>query len=176
MFRFLDERGEWVGLWVMRSLSPQPKDHIMPSITLALDLEGTLISNAMSQLPRQGLYAFMEGCAQRFERVVIFSAVRPSRTRAILEQLAAHGDVPSWVGAMEIVSWHGAHKDLRFVDAARPEQVWLVDDLEAYVLPAQRHLWWPISPFDAPYPPDEALLMLLEGFDAKLKLLTLGQP
>ena len=90
----------------------------MNPITLALDLEGTLISNAMSQLPRQGLYAFMEGCAQRFERVVIFSAVRAERTRAILETLAAEGDVPSWVGMgstkicaslkRRILSWSGS--------------------------------------------------------------------
>lgn len=144
----------------------------MPSITLALDLEGTLISNAMSQLPRQGLYAFMEGCAQRFERVVIFSAVRAERTRAILERLAAHEDVPGWVGAMEIVRWHGVYKALRFVDAAHPERVWLVDDLETYVLPSQREQWWPIAPFDAPYAPDDALRALLEGFDARLKLLS----
>lgn len=147
----------------------------MHSITLALDLEGTLISNAMSQLPRQGLYAFMEGCAQRFARVVIFSAVRAERTRAILETLAAEGDVPSWVGTMELVRWHGEHKDLRFVDASHPEQVWLVDDLEAYVLPSQHNQWWPISPFEAPYLPDEALMVLLDRLDARLKLMMVSQ-
>ena len=35
---------------------------------LAMDLEGTLVSNAVSQLPRPGLYDFLEWAAATFER------------------------------------------------------------------------------------------------------------
>jgi hypothetical protein len=38
-------------------------------IVIALDLEGTLISNAVSQFPRPGLYSFLEYCSKNFCRV-----------------------------------------------------------------------------------------------------------
>ena len=43
--------------------------------TIALDLEGTLISNAMSQIPRPGLFSFLEECRRLVERVVMFTTV-----------------------------------------------------------------------------------------------------
>ena len=47
-------------------------------IVIALDLEGTLISNAVSQFPRPGLYSFLEYCQENFSRIVIFTAVKDS--------------------------------------------------------------------------------------------------
>jgi hypothetical protein len=35
---------------------------------LALDLEGTLISNAVSQFPRPGLLAFLECCLPQYRK------------------------------------------------------------------------------------------------------------
>jgi predicted HAD superfamily phosphohydrolase YqeG len=52
-------------------------------LTIALDLEGTLISNAVSQFPRPGLFAFLEYCYQNFVRLVIFTAVNEVRFRSI---------------------------------------------------------------------------------------------
>ena len=37
---------------------------------LALDLEGTLVSNAMSQIARPGLRDFLEFCGEAFPRIV----------------------------------------------------------------------------------------------------------
>ena len=42
-------------------------------IVVAIDLEGTLISNAVSQFPRPGLYYFLEYCYKNFDRLVIFT-------------------------------------------------------------------------------------------------------
>jgi hypothetical protein len=61
------------------------------NLTNALDLEGTLISNAVSQFPRPGLFIFLEYChqnfvgvASRFEtRLVIFTAVNEVRFRYV---------------------------------------------------------------------------------------------
>jgi hypothetical protein len=50
---------------------------------LALDLEGTLISNAISQIPRPGLYLFLDNCSQKFDRIVIFTAISEKRFRII---------------------------------------------------------------------------------------------
>jgi hypothetical protein len=52
------------------------------NLTIALDLEGTLISNAVSQFPRPGLFTFLEYCHENF-RLVIFTAVNEVRFRSI---------------------------------------------------------------------------------------------
>ena len=58
-----------------------------PVRILALDLEGTLISNAASRFPRPGLFALLEAVKGLFEEVVLFTAVRPQLAREILTNL-----------------------------------------------------------------------------------------
>lgn len=41
---------------------------------IALDLEGTLIFNAISQIPRPDLYVFLNGCREITERIVMFTS------------------------------------------------------------------------------------------------------
>lgn len=145
---------------------------------LAMDLEGTLVSNAVSQLPRPGLYDFLEWAAATFERLVLFTAVRESRARDILELLASEGSAPPWLATLEIVAWTGSRKDLRHVQhVARWRDVWLLDDLEVYVVPDQRDCWIPILPFDAPYPEDDAGLeaaraLMVARLDAQKRIET----
>jgi hypothetical protein len=65
------------------------------NLTIALDLEGTLISNAVSQFPRPGLFTFLEYCYENFvgvasrleTRLVIFTAVNEVRFRSISRTL-----------------------------------------------------------------------------------------
>ncbi len=82
-------------------------------LTIALDLEGTLISNAVSQFPRPRLFIFLEYChqnfvggsgafasaiASRFEtRLVIFTAVNEVRFRSIYEKVAILTDCKATV-------------------------------------------------------------------------------
>lgn len=42
------------------------QSEVTKATTLALDLEGTLISNAVSQISRPGLYSFLEYCRNSF--------------------------------------------------------------------------------------------------------------
>ncbi len=65
-----------------------------PPTVIALDLEGTLISNASSCFVRPGLSEFLEFCRASFARVVVFTAVREPRVRFILRRLAEEGDIP----------------------------------------------------------------------------------
>ena len=53
---------------------------------IALDLEGTLISNAISQIPRPGLNKFLELCRSITNRVVIFTAVKEEVFRGIAKK------------------------------------------------------------------------------------------
>ena len=119
--------------------------------TLALDLEGTLISNAVSQFPRHGLREFLSWCNDHFPRIVLFTAVRPELARAIIVDLAARGDAPPWFASIEVVVWSGRHKDLAFIARCRPEEAVIVDDQEAYILDSQKDRWVAIPEYARPF-------------------------
>ena len=118
---------------------------------IALDLEGTLISNAMSQIPRPGLYSFIETCAKCTSNLVLYSAVNPDRCRQIMKVLAQEGDVPMWFAEIDIVIWdyrnHSAKKDLTLIQTNWTCGI-LVDDIEEYVAAEQLSSWIPISNYD----------------------------
>ena len=105
---------------------------------IALDLEGTLISNAVSQFPRPGLYKFLEYCQKNFCRIVIFTAVNELHFRNIARTLFNSGEVPYWFVGLEYIKWDGKYKDLSFVPGVEPRQVILIDDREEYVKPEQK--------------------------------------
>ena len=102
---------------------------------LALDLEGTLISNAMSQFPRHGLHAFLEQCETVASRIVIFTAVRHEVFRPIAATLAEEGFAPNWFKDVEYIPWEGSHKRLEFIPDCDPSTALLIDDNPGYVRP-----------------------------------------
>ena len=116
---------------------------------LALDLERTLISDAMRADPRPGLFDFLAFCHERFERVALFSSVEEADAREVLEALARSGHVPPRLLArLEYVDWAGEYKDLRFVPGAFPGEVLLVDDDPGWVRPDQRDRWIAVTAWD----------------------------
>jgi hypothetical protein len=141
---------------------------------IALDLEGTLISNAMSQFPRPGLYHFLEFCRNNFQRVVLFTAVSESRTKNIVQILVESGDAPSWFAEdVEYTKWEGQYKDLRFIENAGTHEILLVDDQEAYIHPEQMECWIRIPEFEPPYSEsDDALSKLKEILTLRLNQAT----
>lgn len=129
--------------------------------TLALDLEGALISHASTMVPRSGLYDFLAFCHQQFERIVFLSFVDQERGRKILNMLADSGHMPEWVRSAEYVHVKGGRpgaKDLRQL-GVDPEQALLVDD-QPQVLPRnQLHRLIRIPEFREPFETnDQALL------------------
>jgi len=50
-------------------------------VLVCLDLEGTLISNAVSQIPRPHLFEFLESLTE-FGDIVLYTSVSVVRTRA----------------------------------------------------------------------------------------------
>lgn len=125
---------------------------------LALDLEGALISNAVSVFPRPGLFRFLICCRPLFERIVVFTTVTESRFRQIAATLAEEGFAPAWFTSIEYIPWSGPTKDLRFVPDTDVDHVLLVDDLELYVHPDQRTQWIPIGGFEPPFVEDDGEL------------------
>src|SRR4051812_39497948 len=105
---------------------------------LALDLERTLVSDAITAEPRPGLTDFLAFCDEWFERVVLFTSVEAADARDVLEALARSGHVPpTFLAKLEYVDWSGEFKDLRFVSAAEPGEILLVDDDAGWVRPDQ---------------------------------------
>ena len=142
----------------------------MPRLSvLALDLEGTLISNAVSQIPRPGLFNFLEGCRDLFSRIVMFTTVNETRFRAIASVLIQERAAPAWFAQLEYVSWTGATKDLALIRNAAVENCLLVDDFEAYVHPGQQAQWICIESFSHPYEAsDTELVAVLEKLRVRL--------
>jgi len=122
---------------------------------LALDLEGTLISNAVSQIARPGLFDFLEDCRKLFPRIVIFTSVNEERFRSIATLLITEGYAPNWFAEIEYISWSGETKNLIFVDGVLPEEILLVDDYEKYIHPGQESQWIKAPQFDYPYSDDD---------------------
>ncbi len=122
---------------------------------IALDLEGTLISNAVSQFPRPGLYSFLEYCNHNFNRVVIFTAVSELHFRKIARTLADLGDVPDWFVQLEYIHWNGEYKDISFIPRGESKQIILIDDRIEYIKPDQKDSWISIPEYEYPYDNDD---------------------
>lgn len=129
-----------------------------PQPVIALDLEGTLISNAVSQIPRPGLYAFLEGCKSITPRVAIYTTVREVRFREIANALVHEKAAPEWFAGIEYIAWSGATKDLNFIPESSLETTVLLDDYAGYVHPGQEALWIPVKQFDHPYSEEDTEL------------------
>lgn len=132
---------------------------MIPRSVLAVGLEGTLVSNAVSQIPRPGLFAFLEECATRFDRIVVFSGTTEAKFRHLAWELAARGEAPEWLVSAEFVAWSGPYKRMRFVPGAVPGRYVLLDARAEAVPPDERGHWVRIEPFDYPYPEDDDALV-----------------
>jgi len=115
---------------------------------LALDLEGTLISNAISQIPRPGLFEFLCGCNELFPRMVAFTTVAENRFRNIAHILVKERLAPQWFADIEYINWEGKTKDLNYISNIQSHNALLVDDCEQYVHPGQERQWLKIEQFD----------------------------
>lgn len=132
----------------------------MKPTILALDLEGTLISNAISQIPRPGLYRFLEEVQALFDQLTMFTTVPEDRFRSIAALLAREGSAPAWFVELPYIRWSGKTKDLRLASPNLGEAI-LLDDHGPYVHPGQEHLWVQVPLFGSPYSSDDDGLSLV---------------
>ena len=137
----------------LRKQAQRSRVYVMSKNTavIALDLEGTLISNAVSQIPRPHLFEFLEFCKASFSRVVIFTTVPESRFRGIASLLVSEGKVPSWFKDAEYINWNGATKDLGFIPDCDINDCLLIDDHAPYVHTGQEDRWIEVEQFSHPY-------------------------
>lgn len=139
-------------------------------VAIALDLEGTLISNGMSQFPRPGLRSFLDGLGSLEVEVVIYSTLSWSVIDKVLANLSSDGVVPDWFSHCRRVTWRGICKSIH--DVAIPGDnsvVMLVDDYEGYVCPGEEDYWIEVPTFSSPYVESSKVLQgVLEKIEAVL--------
>ncbi|MCU1110795.1 hypothetical protein JAK69_13715 [Stenotrophomonas maltophilia] len=126
---------------------------------LALDLEGTLISNAVSQIPRPGLRDFLDYAGTTFDEVVLFTTVPRHMSLRIALLLAEEGHVPGWFTEVRNVEWTGPTKDLRFVSPILGQAL-LLDDHRPYIHRGQHKFWVEAPLFASPYLSDDSGLQV----------------
>ena len=119
--------------------------------TIALDLEGTLISNAVSQFPRPGLRGFLDFCAERFDRVCIYTAVRDEVTVPIIKTMFDEENAPSWILQSELIQWDRTVKDLTNIPNSEIMDCLIVDDNPDYIVDSQVSQWIQIEKYSSPY-------------------------
>lgn len=139
-------------------------------MTIALDLEGTLISNAVSQFPRPGLYSFLDYCQQNFSRIVIYTAVPQIYFRKIAKTLIDLQKVPDWFVNLEYIKWHGKYKDLTFIPNIKPDRIIIIDDRAEYIKPEQKNRWISIREYSYPYSQSDRELDRIVGELSKIDL------
>ena len=138
---------------------------------IALDLEQTLISNAVSQIPRPLLYEFLISCEELAARIVIFTAVPEALFRRIATLLVEEKSAPEWFESVEYIAWEGATKNLNFINMSKDDQAILIDDFEKYVHPGQESNWIKVKPFVAPYSEtDSELFRVYQTLHKRLKI------
>lgn len=142
-------------------------ERVRPTV-VALDLERTLIDDALSGRPRPGLFEFVQFCLERFERVVLFTTVEEADAREVLEALVDTHAVPEeFLARLDYVPWSGEFKDLSFVPDVAPERVVLVDDDGGWVRQDQRDQWVEVMPWDGD-PADQELIRVRAVLDGRL--------
>lgn len=151
-----------------RATDLRMRQHMKPTI-LALDLEGTLISNAISQIPRPGLYQFLEAVRAHFDQLMMFTTVPEPRFRSIAALLVGEGCAPGWFADLHYIKWEGKTKDL-LLASPRLGEVLLLDDHAPYIHPGQEHLCVQIPLFGSPYAADDdGLSIALERLLARVR-------
>ncbi|HGM7285265.1 TPA: NIF family HAD-type phosphatase [Stenotrophomonas maltophilia] len=133
-----------------------------------MDLEGTLISNAVSQIPRPGLYQFLTRVRHQFDSLVMFTTVDEARFRRIADLLVQEEQAPPWFRDLACTPWTGTTKDLTCV-SPRLGDVLLLDDHGAYVHPEQQAWWIEVPLFVSPYETtDSGLRIAQKRIDQRL--------
>ena len=140
----------------------------MPFRLLALDLEATLIDDALSELPRPGLNSFLSFCRDHFDRLALLTTVDEQTARLVLEALADGGDVPGIVAdTIEYIDWDGEYKDLRNAIDVNVDEILFVDDDQGWIHPDQIEQWIRITPWRGE-PDDVELRRVQQQIESRL--------
>ena len=121
---------------------------------LCLDLEGTLLSNAVSQIPRPGLYSFLAHAAELCD-LVIYTSVSEERIAAIQKLLVAEYLAPTWFEDLNVIR---PTQTLKPKSACGCENAFLLGDQEGVIVPGEEDWWIQIPEYLPPYSSEDKAL------------------
>lgn len=113
---------------------------------LCLDLEGTLISNAISQIPRPGLFPFLQRVAELCD-LMIYTSVSFERVEAIRNLLVVEENAPSWFRDVYVIR---PEKTLKPKAACGREDALLLDDQPNVIVPGEEDWFVAIPEYRPP--------------------------
>jgi hypothetical protein len=132
---------------------------------LCLDLEGTLISNAVSQIPRPGAYHFLERAAILFD-LMLYTSVSRERVDKIRRLLIEEQVVPAWFADLPVIH---PTETIKYKQRCGRFYALLLDDQIEVVAPGEEDWWIPIKEFSPPYSDqDRELIKTLEKIHSRL--------
>lgn len=139
------------------------KDIIINLRIIVLDIEGTLISNAVSIFPRHDLFKFLTFLKKKCDEIVIMTYLDERVFRKISKILCEEESVPNWFGNLKYIDWKekSSYKDLRFV-SDDITNIYIIDDMENYILPEQKGQWIQIKSFERPYKKDNEFKKIMK--------------
>lgn len=135
--------------------------------TLVLDIEGTLITNAVSIFPRPDLYKFLEFVKEKFDRIVVMTCLEERKFREVANILCNEGSAPKWFEQLEYINWKNhsgqiqQYKKLRFINK-NIDNIWIIDDMERYISPDEISQWIEIESFVNPYRKDKEFKRIMK--------------
>lgn len=116
-------------------------------VLLCLDLEGTLISNAVSQIPRPGLYRFLERVSKVCD-LMVYTSVSSDRVDIIRSLLVEERVAPRWFTDLSVIHPKGT---IKFKATCGRTDALLLDDQPGVVAPGEESWWIPILEYVPPY-------------------------
>ena len=138
---------------------------------LALDLEGTLVTDRLTKVPRPGLYDFLEYCNSKFERIVMMTSVPEEYFLQTIDHLLEIEAVPKWFNNVPYINYpdceeseFGEFKDLRCIPNSKVDEIVIIDDMEWFIRNEQKQQWISIIPFKGNQD-DNELIKIMKYFD-----------
>jgi hypothetical protein len=140
--------------------------------TIVLDLEGTLITSAVSQIPRPGISRFLNFCDIMFENVVIFSDISSRKACEIVKNLVDDYYAPKWFMTIPILDRgfvSDNKKDLSYLSYFKidPSKALIVDDNESYIVDDQLSQYVKIKCFDGNEDSSEELVRIMDELSSR---------
>jgi hypothetical protein len=134
--------------------------------TISLDLEGTIISTAVSQIPRPHLAEFGSFCMDFADGVEIRTGVNQEVAEEIMRLLVSEGSLPPRF-RYEIVDWDRRTDRKDLTNTGMPlERIVHIDDVPAFALPSQKHRWIIVPEFTGIEDYDRELVEVVERVES----------
>lgn len=132
---------------------------------LCLDLEGTLISNAVSQIPRPGLHEFLSIVGNMCD-LLIYTSVSEERVTSIQSLLVAEAAVPEWFADIEVMVSTG---NVKPKSCCGRDWAFLLDDQPSVIVSGEEDWWIAIPEYLPPYSEtDQAFQVVLEAISKRV--------